>query len=193
MVQRLSLAVILVPAFLALGASPGSAGLLKDHSPSKSEPGQSRCIDVAQMSGSRGRERAVLCRTDPPGRASGQGNTADTRVCIRPLPAGMPKAQANQRCDQAYGRLMRGLAATRALAFCRDRHKVRCERVNCETDCQLTPVVTRDAGLTYGAQDPDCPGTDPIAILFGWTASCKQGPIWFDCDCLCPRAEVGPN
>ncbi len=193
MVQRWILKVFLVQAFLALNALAGSADEVRGYTPRENASSPLWCGNVQQIAGTREDKKEILCRAVPPGKSSNQGNTSDTVICIKPLPAGMPAAQANMLCDRAYGQLLRGFAATRALAVCRDTHKVRCEKVNCKTDCNLTVTVTRDRGVQYDPADPDCPGKDPIAVLFGWTASCSQSNIGFDCDCRCPPPASGLN
>ncbi len=98
MVQRWILKVFLVQTFLALNALAGSADEVRGYTPRENASSPLWCGNVQQIAGTREDKKEILCRAVPPGKGSNQGNTSDTVICIKPLPAGMPAAQANMLC-----------------------------------------------------------------------------------------------
>jgi len=102
MVQRWILKVFLVQTFLALNALAGSADEVRGYTPRENASSPLWCGNVQQIAGTREDKKEILCRAVPPGKGSNQGNTSDTVICIKPLPAGMPAAQANMLCGRVF-------------------------------------------------------------------------------------------
>ena len=125
-----------------------------------------------------------LCRTVPPGKTSGQGNSDATTVCIAPLPANWAAARKDAACEMAFGFLLRAIATFRAFRVCRDVHQVRCFREQCPTDCQLTAAPDRIPTVFHEPNVAKC--RQPQFAQAGFTEACILGIVGFNCTCNCP-------
>ena len=112
----------------------------------------------------------VPCRPVPPGKGSGQGNTADYVICIPSRP-GNTSATCQQFSQQLHNK-----AGAAALDICTRVHNVQCQPVTCQDTCvnNVTLVDTQDVYLIKNSADCG-PKQD----------ACQLGNTGWDCTCIC--------